>query len=234
MPRLCGSPPSLDVEVVKSAARGRWLDILIALAAVLEVACAKVGRHVPCPRHGGRDGFRLFKDAAETGGGVCNSCGTFADGFALLQWANGWSFPQAIEAVASHLGMNGSVPEPSIGALLPVPASPVPTRGTPSREKRTWPLERLEEIWKKGESSAPRVSEYLKHRGLSGEVPEALRFDPAHPYFEDRKLIGKFPAILAQVLDVRGELVALLRVYLATDGPGKAKVAEPKKLTLPT
>ena len=40
-----------------------------------------------CPIHTGESGeaFRFFDDAQLTGGCVCNSCGGFADGFALLE-----------------------------------------------------------------------------------------------------------------------------------------------------
>ena len=33
-------------------------------------ALSRLGRHVPCPAHGGKDGFRLFRDTDETGGGI--------------------------------------------------------------------------------------------------------------------------------------------------------------------
>lgn len=101
--------PRPDASAVRDAARGRWLEILPALAPVLGEACARVGRHVSCSVHGGRDGFRLFDDAADRGGGICNTCGPKADGFALLEWANGWSFPEARAAVAAFLGLDGPI-----------------------------------------------------------------------------------------------------------------------------
>ena len=69
---------------VKDDARGRWQRVLSDLAPALQDAVAKRGKHVPCPVHGGRDGFRVFPDVSETGGGVCNTCGYFVDGFSLL------------------------------------------------------------------------------------------------------------------------------------------------------
>ncbi|ECS4958781.1 zinc-binding protein, partial [Salmonella enterica subsp. enterica serovar Typhimurium] len=48
-------------DTVREAANGNWLFILAALAPHLEPALRKPGRHVSCPIHGGKDGFRLFK-----------------------------------------------------------------------------------------------------------------------------------------------------------------------------
>ena len=64
----------IEAREVRQRAAGRWLDLLGALAPALENALHRVGRHVPCPVHGGTDGFRLFRDADLTGGGVCNTC----------------------------------------------------------------------------------------------------------------------------------------------------------------
>lgn len=96
-------------DAVREAARNNWLFILEALAPGLEPALRKPGRHVTCPFHGTKnrngkgDGFRLYKDAHVTGGGVCNSCGPKPDGFELLMWLNGWSFKECLEAVGDFL-----------------------------------------------------------------------------------------------------------------------------------
>lgn len=72
--------------------------------ATAEGRSERKGKHVPCPVHGGRDGFRIFPDVAETGGGICNTCGSFANGFAPLMWINGWEFGRAIREVAEQVG----------------------------------------------------------------------------------------------------------------------------------
>lgn len=41
---------------------GNWDAVLAGLAPELAAALSRKGRHVPCPVHGGRDGFRLFRD----------------------------------------------------------------------------------------------------------------------------------------------------------------------------
>jgi hypothetical protein len=95
----------IEASDVRQFANGRWLDVLGGLAPALTPALLRPGRHVPCPVHGGTDGFRLFRDADQTGGGVCNTCGTFHDGFALLMWVNRWTFPDVLNAVACKIGM---------------------------------------------------------------------------------------------------------------------------------
>lgn len=95
---------------VKEAVEGQWLEVLSALAPFQEVqqAASRLGRHGPCPVHGGRDGFRFFRDAARTGGCICNTCGSFSDGWAALEWLNGWDFKTAVNEVGQYLG----VPKP--------------------------------------------------------------------------------------------------------------------------
>jgi len=65
----------------RGLARGRWDSILGSLApALLPAIDADGRRHVPCPVHGGKDGFRFFKGMAETGRAICNTCGHFMMG----------------------------------------------------------------------------------------------------------------------------------------------------------
>lgn len=87
-----------------------WLSILARLSPDIEPALRKPGRHVRCPRHGSSksgekgNGFRVFRDVHETGGGICNTCGPRHDGFELLMWLNGWSFQQCLLAIGDLIG----------------------------------------------------------------------------------------------------------------------------------
>ncbi|MFM9966030.1 MAG: phage/plasmid primase, P4 family [Planctomycetaceae bacterium] len=94
----------IAVDDVKSAARGRWREVLTAFGFNGEDLD---GRHHPCPRCNGTDRFRAFNDVDETGGVHCNQCFTEGngDGLAAIQWRNGWDFPTAIKSVAEHLGV---------------------------------------------------------------------------------------------------------------------------------
>jgi len=100
-----------SVEQIKAHARGKWLEIIKSLAPELSEACNRVGQHVKCPCHGTRDGFRMYPDAAQSGGGYCNATGGYGGGISLLMWANGWDFKQTVDAISSHLGLaDGYIP----------------------------------------------------------------------------------------------------------------------------
>lgn len=74
------------------------------------------------------------------------------------------------------------------------------------------------------------VALYLAGRGLSVPDTRSLRFEPALEYWEDGKLRGLLPAMLAAVARPSGEVVAIHRTYLTWDGR-KADVPTVKKLT---
>lgn len=98
----------IDANKVRQAAAGNWLAVLSTLAPHIEGALKRPGRHTGCPVHGGRDGFRLFKDVDQTGGGICNSCGAKSNGISLLMWLNDWSYPEALKHIAGLLGVESS------------------------------------------------------------------------------------------------------------------------------
>jgi putative DNA primase/helicase len=221
-------PNPLDSTPIRLAARGRWLAILGELCPELE-ALAKPGRHHACPVHGGRDGFRLFRDADVSGGGICNSCGAKPDGFALLMWLRNWSFPVALAAVAQVLG-GGSNFGP-LSARPPVRNNDLNRQGTDQRIKallrRTWTAASR---WDAPESAPLRT--YLRHRGLApealgGQLP--LRFHSSLPYLEDGVYLGRYPAMLALMSDTEGRPATIHRTFLTAHGR-KAPVSSPKKL----
>lgn len=94
-----------DKNIVKAAADGRWEQIFSSLAPELSAAMERPGRHVPCPVHGGVDGFRLFPDYNERGCGVCNTCGIKTDGIEMLMWLHNWSFKETVRRIAECIGV---------------------------------------------------------------------------------------------------------------------------------
>lgn len=114
-----------NATTVRQAASGNWLAILATLAPHLESALKRPGRHAPCPVHGGKDGFRLFKDVDLTGGGICSTCGPKADGISMLMWLCGWSYPEALSNVALMLGVE---PEQRKGQQVSKPVSLATTK----------------------------------------------------------------------------------------------------------
>jgi P4 family phage/plasmid primase-like protien len=96
--------PDYSFAYVKGRAAGRWPEILSALAHVN--SSYLTGRHGPCPKCGGTDRWR-FTNLNDGGGGICNQCGKFGDGFALLQSLCGWDAKETLRRVAEHLGCQG-------------------------------------------------------------------------------------------------------------------------------
>ncbi|MBF0416648.1 MAG: toprim domain-containing protein [Magnetococcales bacterium] len=227
------SPQSqrLDADQVKSVAQRRWREILGRLAPELSEAINKMPRHVACPVHGGRDGFRLFAD--ESGGGICNSCGSFPDGFSLLQWLRRWAFPETLQEVASVLGMTRD-PYRKAHVVAQCPPNPSP----PNRDSKAV-LERLRATWAESlpldHPEADPVRRYMVNRGLGeilSDLPSGVRCHPLLSYWLEGREVGRFPTMLALVQDLAGRGVSLHRTYLASDGI-KAQVPEPKKLMKP-
>ncbi len=218
-----------DARQIKHAAEGQWDHIHAALAPDLARALKRTGRHVKCPVHGGKDGFRLFKDHADTGGGICNTCGSFSDGLALLQWVNGWNFPQTCEAVANHLGL--------VAGQMPTSKVHLADPGLGAEEKKENERRRasLKRVWKDSIPLDAKKAEparlYMARRGLHWRDIDykVLRFHPALAYYEERQKIGVFPALIALMSDADGKPVTLHRIYLTDEGY-KAPVSSPKKM----
>jgi hypothetical protein len=227
----------LQVEEVRSAASGRWLQILEKMEPSLDAAISRIGRHVQCPVHGGKDGFRLFHDADLTGGGVCNTCGYFSDGFALISWLKNWQFKEALAAVAAELHVSGtnSTRNATPGVAVARRAPSVPKRSEESDNRlRALLLAMWSEAVPITHPQAMAAQRYFVRRKLSvryaGTLHQALRFHPKIAYLDEKgKLVAYYPALLANISDQEGNMVTLHRTYLGQDGC-KAPVEEPRKM----
>jgi putative DNA primase/helicase len=91
-----------------AAARGRWPEILAALAGLSDAELSD--RHQPCPLCGGTDRYR-FDDKDGSGSWFCNQCGGkdqrggAGSGMDLLMRRQGWSFVEAARQVEAFLGL---------------------------------------------------------------------------------------------------------------------------------
>jgi hypothetical protein len=75
------------------------------------------------------------------------------------------------------------------------------------------------------------VEKYLHGRGITlGLTSGLLRCHPRLPHWEGGKVVGHWPAMLAPVVDVKGELIGLHRTWVLEDGSGKAPVDRPKMM----
>lgn len=98
--------PNYELNDVKVAARGRWVDILThpSLGGISDVHLS--GQHGPCPKCSGHDRFR-FINADGDGSFICNQCKSTecGDGLAFLRWLHGWSFPETLHRLAEYLSV---------------------------------------------------------------------------------------------------------------------------------
>lgn len=234
----------IDARALRQRAEGQWERIYSALAPELDQAMSKWGRHVPCPIHGGKDGFRLHKDH-RSGSGICNSCkefhGKYMDGMGILMWLRGWPFPKMLEEVASIVApemLREGYRERSAPAAR-TPYRPPARRPEDLRDDLD-KIQRMRKVWNAGipitHPDAALAMRYFESRGLPLPRPEdgfdrVLRFVPRLAYFnKENDLAGYYPAIVARAETRMGMTVAIHRTYLAQDGSGKAPVEDPKKL----
>jgi phage/plasmid primase-like uncharacterized protein len=203
----------INAKSIKEQASGKWLEILPSLDARLADAVARVGKHVPCPIHGGKDGFRLYPND-QNGGGACNTCGTFADGFAILKWARGCSFFEALTLVAELLN-NGTVPD-----------QPEPSRVAPIERGNGYmgAIKYLLDTSSRTPNRAARA--YYERRGIaqtSEFITNSLKYhDSADVFHNGRRVVinGKplrYPCILGLARNARG-VTGLHQIYITKDG----------------
>lgn len=212
----------MNADKARMLAQGRWIEILISLAPEITPAMERTGRHVSCPIHGGKDGFRTFDDVNQSGGTVCNTCGSFPDGFFTLMWINHWNFKTALQAVANYLEA-GRIQIRPVKRQLPV------VKGNDEKLRQA-----LNRTWKEAfpltDSKAKPARYYLARRGIS-LIPadSVVRFHLSLPYYDREQWVDDYPAILSLVSDVAGKAITIHRTFLTEDGQ-KAPVAFPKKL----
>jgi len=208
------------IALLKQKMQGKWLQYFKSDVPCLEEASRKYPNHVSCPVHGGEDGFRFFHDAPVTGGGVCNTCGAFKDGFRLLCWVNGWSFLQALFAIEVWL-QNTKVSD--ISRMSSVYARIARNKNEISPQMVKY-LQRIAEV---GKRHSERVAEYFCYRGLTAPRLDNVFYISDEPYREKGKTIY-LPAMVAIFKTHDGSIAGVHRTFLSPTGYGKANVTKPK------
>lgn len=234
--------PKLTADLLRPQARGRWLEIFSYICpGMFEEAIHRLGAHVTCPFHGGKEDFRFLKrgyrqrgNTADEGVAMC-SCGVYADGFAVLQRATGMRFFDVLKAVDQYL--NGAS-----SAARKVTASPLvrpEPRDTRADDEKI--LANVAKLWGSGKELSLTATPYYVERGISPEALEGLQdvrqLDSLvffHGDGETLKRLGNFPAILAVMRSPTGVQVAVHRTWLSRNRKGKAPVPKAKKLTVTT
>lgn len=217
---------------VLKRASGRWQEIFSALTPELHDAIARHPRHGPCPVHGGKDGFRLFADYRDTGGGVCNSCGAHPNGVLMMMWLTGQSKEQVEQQIATFLGDKVVTP---FNCLSRAPTKSSSANPNMPDQKQ---MQILDRIWRASltlnDTNANALRLYLTFRGVySRRLPAILRMHPKLGYYEFDEngksvLKAEYPAMIVPIVAPNGFVVGQQRTYLTTSGT-KAPVENPKK-----
>lgn len=198
----------LDAAAIHASLAGNWPVVLEQLGIPAEHLR---NRHGPCPHCGGRDRFR-FDDRDGRGTFFCSHCGA-GDAFRLLQLVHGWDFAEARRRVIDVAGLSGGA----------TPA-PIHRRPAPRSEKTpAQPTRRVTALLRDctGPDAVTDVRAYLESRFL-WPLPAGctLRAHGAVDYWQDRERIGAYPALVAEVQDVVGEIVTAHVTYV----PGGRKL----------
>ncbi len=203
-----------------------WLKFFRETAPALGPALANPGQHVPCPLPGhstSKDGFRLFGDFYRTGGGVCNTCGSFPTGVRLLAALKGGTQQEAEKYIHDWVKAH-----PSEVAEVVTTDQFEDTRAERYR--------RLANLLRSALPVVPGspVWLYLRNRGLTLDPPPALQYLPMQDCWgsgpQRSTLLGRFPAMLATIRNPAGHVVSIHRTFLTLDGQ-KAPVPVVKKLS---
>jgi phage/plasmid primase-like uncharacterized protein len=235
----------LDAREIQAKAKGRWIEILSSLAPSLGKAVDNFsGKYSSnsrefCPVHGGKSGeaFTLFKDADQTGGGVCNSCGTQSDGISLLMWIHNWSFRETLENVADCLDIECTINRPIRKThtfkppVLSAKQLADAAKLIAKRDKiigETVPINH----W-----SAKPAQRYFSRRGLNdlNIIKKEVKFHKGlkswcklkgSNKFKDE---GVFPCIISIIRNDKGLIMNIHKTFITSDGY-KAPINSPRKL----
>ncbi len=127
-----------------------------------------------------------------------------------VAWAKDWL--GIGEAVGSRQRQRRPERQAPVGSTAESPQSP----GPEELRKQSW----ARDIWHKSRPAAGTVVEtYLRSRGITIAVPDALRFNPS---LKHTAAGTRFPGMVAEVTLPDGTFMAVHRTYLARDGRSKA------------
>ena len=235
-----------DAATVKSSAQNRWHEILVNFG--MEQIFL-TNKHGPCPFCGGTDRWR-WDNKDGNGNGICGQCGA-GDGFYLVGNLLGLDPKRDFSAIAtqvaeflgmaatregSHkasprpLGLVGNFRRNSLSQAAQAASQPDP---------KAW--SKMQAVGRDVVPLSHPVAEpgrlYMAHRGLVRIMddlpdPTVFGFHAGLEYWDDKRLVGTYPALVARIQAPNGATVNLHRTYLTTDGH-KAPVPEPKKLMVP-
>lgn len=206
------SAPRLSFGEVHAALANRWPETLARLGIDDSFLTS---RHGPCPMCGGKDRWR-FTNYRQRGDWICNGCGN-GDGFNLLASVFGWSPSRALREVIDAAGLASTVDNINTARGKISDRKSFPSQRT--EPDIAQPSRRVRDLLRT--SCAPSdvldVVRYLKSRSV-WPLPKGcpLRAHVGVDYYDgdDHQRIGRYPAIVAPVVDIDGALVTAHVTYL--------------------
>ncbi len=186
----------------------KWPGILMALG--VDESYLR-NKHSPCPACGVEKKWFRFDNKDGKGTWICNSCGS-GDGMALAIKITGKSFAETAKQIDVIIGTVEKSPRQQI------------TKRDPSIL-----LKRIHSELKDPKGTV--VEQYLISRNLS--LPDKdLFFHPSLGYYEDSKLVRKYPAMVAMFRNSKGKPISYHITFLTTSGE-KAQVDSFRKIMTP-
>ena len=167
-----------------------------------------------------------------------HSTGEFGDLLDIIKFQRGYtSLGPAMADARQFLGL----PDPPASAT-PAQAAPAPNppRHQPRRPPVQTPTARTgptrasaysaRQLWDKCEPLPGTLGElYLRSRSIHNASYSSLRFNPRLRY-RDGSEVSDWPAMVAALTDLRGNILAVHRTWLDPSGRDKAQVPSPRKI----
>ena len=209
----------------------------------LKLAMDCYPRQVPCPKtHQGNTVFRLTDEWERTGKAFHNGEGCLADGLNVISFCLGVSIKDAADEILAITG--GDVSSISKRELnMNIQQETERKAQYCSEEKREQRLKKLQELQMQAQPAfkSKEVIRYLHSRGIMLTSEDLMQFNdtlgfvPSLKYYctEAKSFIGSFPTLLGVFKDKLGFNLTMHRIYLESEGNGKAPVSNPKKLMSP-
>ena len=218
------------ISKLKQKAKGNWDYIVSTIAPSTLDAINSNSSHVPCPIHGGQDGYRVYRDFNETGGSVCNTCGNFSDGFATLEFATGLSVSEIIKQVRDLLQGEPSIRTSIVKTTIKPKSKVVTSKKATNRLRAAW--------LQSPQNDCALIKQYLESRGLPVGLAkvwagQARQNTIMRTYQKVEGVIvnyGVHPVILSIVYNGYGQAITLHRTYLGNDGAKNTVLPNAKTL----
>lgn len=218
-------------EIVEGWTSEQW-DALVQQYLPASVLTDRFWRGLPCPCPicGGNDRFTYGNKsrAVTRGDWVCRKCN-----------AGSPKAGDGIELVCSYTRMSYFELQCRLNGEPMRPIEPVPNRPAASRSQpldSEAKLRRIERQWADASclSSGDHAMRYLAARipGLRAPQPQSLRL-AVQDYWHEKKLIGRFPTIVAQFTLPDGCMATVHRTSLDANKPAKATVISAEGEILP-